>query len=231
MSEVIAGKAGNDIVSGFIAMREKLVEHYPNYSDLVVWSDSCVPQNRNSPVIDFITPHQHIDSITMKYSVRGHGCVQEVDNMHKKIDDAMKVREFYSPLSFLSVLLQTDRKKSLSCYPNARQEHHFKDYKNCSKMLKYNKVKSFQVRQLRFERQDPYTIKFNFSHSDESFFSTNIGTHSKNTKTRNGKQPTVKFLTPRIQKVEKCLNQSKIDDLVSMLDYMPLVDRVYYRTL
>ena len=156
-SEVIAGKAGNDIASGFIAMMEKLVEHYPNYSDIVVWSDSCVPQNINShtshAVIDFITRHQHIDSITMKYSVRGHGCVQEVDNMHKKIDDAMKVREFYFPLSFLRVLLQTDRKNPYHVIQ--MQEHHFKDYKNCSKMLKYNKVKFFQVQQLRFERHDP----------------------------------------------------------------------------
>ena len=40
-----------------------------------------------------------------------HSCVQEVDNMHNKIEDALKnVAEFYSPISLLSVLLDDNRK-------------------------------------------------------------------------------------------------------------------------
>ena len=121
----------NDIASAFIAMIERIVKDYPRYADIVVWSDSCVPQSRNSyiahAVIEFMTGHPHIASTTMEYSIRGHGCVQEVDNMHKKIGDAMKVREFYSPFSFLRVLLQVDRKNP---YTDIQmQESRFKYYK------------------------------------------------------------------------------------------------------
>ena len=233
-SEVLAGRAGNDIASGFIALLDKIVENNPGHNNIVVWSDSCVPQNRNSyishAINDFIFRHKHINSITMKYSIRGHGCVQEVDHMHKKIGDAMKVREFYSPLSFLRVLLNTDRKNPFQVIQ--MQECHFKDYKNCAKLLKYENVKIFQVRQLRFERRDPYLIKFKFSHADVTFSSTNIGTHTRATKTRSKiNQPTIKLLTPRIQNVERHLHQSKIDDLRSMLEYMPLVDRKFYETI
>ena len=32
--------------------------------------------------------------------------MQEVDNMHKQIEDAMRVAEFYSQISFIRVLLK-----------------------------------------------------------------------------------------------------------------------------
>ena len=45
----------------------------------------------------------------MKYSLAGHSYVQEVDNMHQQIEVAMRVAEFYSPISFLRVLLKVNR--------------------------------------------------------------------------------------------------------------------------
>ena len=52
-----------------------------------------------------------LNSITMKYSVPGHSCVQEVDNTHSNIEKAMHVAEFYSPVSFLRVLLNCYRQR------------------------------------------------------------------------------------------------------------------------
>ena len=46
----------------------------------------------------------------MKYSLAGHLCVQEVDNMHQQIEDAMQISEFYLPISFLRMLLKVNRK-------------------------------------------------------------------------------------------------------------------------
>ena len=47
----------------------------------------------------------------MKYSLVWHSCMQEVDNMHKQIEDAMQVSEFYSPIWFLRMLLKVNWKK------------------------------------------------------------------------------------------------------------------------
>ena len=233
-SELQAGRAGNDIASGFIAMMEKIVFDNPMSADIVVWSDSCVPQNRNSyishAVIEFMSRHPSIECITMKYSIRGHGCVQEVDHMHKKLGDAMKVREFYSPLSFLRLLLKADRKNPYRVIQ--MQESNFKDYKNCAKMLRYEHVPFMKVRQLRFERNEPYVIKFKLSHGDEEFCSAYIGTNARTTKTRSrGKIPTINVLSPRIQQADKSLNPLKVKDLVSMLPYMPLVDQEFYKSV
>lgn len=51
-----------------------------------------------------------IDVVTMKYSLAGHSSVQEVDKMHQEIELAMRVTEFYPPLSFLRVLLKMNTK-------------------------------------------------------------------------------------------------------------------------
>ena len=112
-SELTSGRAGNDIASSFISILKKVIREHPRVEDIVCWSDRCVPQNRNSyishAVIHFLTENPRIKTITMKYSLPGHSCVQEVRNMHKQIDDLMNVTEFYSPLGFLRLLLKVER--------------------------------------------------------------------------------------------------------------------------
>lgn len=49
--EGIAGRGGNEIASCLIAMLERFVENHPNVKHLVLWSDSCVPQDRNSMML------------------------------------------------------------------------------------------------------------------------------------------------------------------------------------
>ena len=96
----MSGRARNNRASAFICILNKTASDEPHINNIICWSDSCVPQNRNShisqAILEFLSPHDKIKSITMKYSLVGHSCVQEVDNMHKQIEDAMQVSEFYS---------------------------------------------------------------------------------------------------------------------------------------
>ena len=99
-TEAMSGRARNNRASAFICILNKTASDEPHINNIICWSDSCVPQNRNShisqAILEFLSPHDKIKSITMKYSLVGHSCVQEVDNMHKQIEDAMQVSEFYS---------------------------------------------------------------------------------------------------------------------------------------
>ena len=65
------------------------------------WSDSCVSQNRNSfiltAILHFLHEHATIASVEMKYSVPGHSCIQEVDNIHSQLERWVKVDEFFQP--------------------------------------------------------------------------------------------------------------------------------------
>ena len=58
--------------------------------------------------------------------------------MHSNIEKAMRVSEFFSPVSFLRVLMKTRGVKPyrvMQMMPND-----FKDYHICAKTFQYNKV-------------------------------------------------------------------------------------------
>ena len=93
-TECISGRAGNDIPSAFIQIITKAAEDHPNVEELICWSDSCVPQNRNShisqAILEYLDKQNQIKRVNMKYSIAGHSCVQEVDNVHQQIEVAMQ---------------------------------------------------------------------------------------------------------------------------------------------
>ena len=179
-TEVTSGRAGNDIASAFVSILRKIVEDNPAATDLICWSDSCVPQNRNShisqAILEFLFNNKHMKSITMKYSITGPSCVQEVDNMHKQIEDDVQVAEFYSPISFLRLLLKANRKDPYHVIQ--MKEHNFKDFMISSKLLHYNLVPYQKLLQLKFEQQNLHELKFKFSHGDTEFQTINIGRHA-----------------------------------------------------
>ena len=244
-TEVISGRAGNDIASSFISILKKISIDEPDVTHIICWSDSCVPQNRNShisqAILEFLHQQEKITSIIMKYSLTGHSCVQEVDNMHKKIEDAMKVAEFYSPLSLLRVLLNVNRNIPYRIIQMKKPD--FKNYHLSSKLLLFSKVPYTKVCQLKFGKDNLHTIEYKQSHSDKSFTMVNIG-HKRKRSVRAVKVQGVSILsdeqnesnkpmitTSRSQKCDKELSKEKIEDLRSMLKHMPLIDREYFKTL
>ena len=133
--ESTAGRAGDDIASAVVRLIEEVIKDHPEIKDLITWSDSCVPQNRNQMIsyamLDIIRKNEHLNSITMKYSVPGHCCIQEVDNIHSKIENAMSTAEFYSPVSFLRLLVKCNRQKPFRALQ--MHNHHFRVFFVCWK--------------------------------------------------------------------------------------------------
>ena len=56
-TEYMSSRAGNDIGSNYMQILNKVAADRPNEAELISWSDSCVPQNRNS----------HISQATLQY--------------------------------------------------------------------------------------------------------------------------------------------------------------------
>lgn len=85
-----------------------------NILNIITWSDSCVPQNRNkimsTAIIEFTLKNPRIKSVTMNYSVPSHSCIREVDNAHSQIEKHVKI-DIWSPLSFVRSLLKVNSKK------------------------------------------------------------------------------------------------------------------------
>ncbi|XP_067936947.1 uncharacterized protein [Watersipora subatra] len=56
LSETLLGLSGNDIASALIAILEKAMSDHPSIQNIILWSDSCVQQNRNS-VMSYALQH------------------------------------------------------------------------------------------------------------------------------------------------------------------------------
>ena len=66
-AECMSGRAGNDIASAFIQIHKKVGNDHPNITEIICWSDSCVPQNRNShiseTILELLYTQEQIDEI------------------------------------------------------------------------------------------------------------------------------------------------------------------------
>ena len=66
-----AGRGGNDIASALTQMLYAVVKQQPAISELILWADSCVPQNRHSlmslALIRFLSKQTALQKITQKF--------------------------------------------------------------------------------------------------------------------------------------------------------------------
>ena len=225
-SENTFGRAGNDIASAVINILNLVVGNHPETRNIITWSDSCVPQNRNSiisfAITNFILQHQNIESVTMKYSAPGHSCIQEVDNIHSNIEKAMSVAEFYSPVSFIKVLLHANRKS-----PYKVLQMRAEDYQTCSKSLHYSNVPYTKVAQLKFTR-DSFNVLYKTSHMKSDFIVSNVAQEKKNRSHNEERSLEFSSFAPKPVRNRFQLSAEKKKDLQDMLKYMPLLDRQYY---
>jgi len=75
-NEAQAGRAGNDIASAVSRMLDEVMKLHPELKTITIWSDSCIPQNKNSFMsaanLEFMSRHRTLESVTQKYWEPGH---------------------------------------------------------------------------------------------------------------------------------------------------------------
>lgn len=117
-NESDAGRGANEIASALVTLLNRIVTDIPDdINTLILWSNSCVAQNRNSVITTalkhFQSLHVDIETIHQQFCEPGHSAIQEVDSLHSQIERALNVSEIYSPVSLLRVLLKACRRKPL----------------------------------------------------------------------------------------------------------------------
>jgi len=72
--EGLSGRSGNDIASALLQMLRK-IELRPGTTELILWTDSCVPQKNNSlmslALIRFLCERNVLCKITQKFCEPG----------------------------------------------------------------------------------------------------------------------------------------------------------------
>ncbi|CAG2215890.1 DNAH [Mytilus edulis] len=224
-SEHQAGRGANEISSALLKILEKVVQDFPLLENITLWSDSCIPQNRNSIMVTALkyflqNNHYALKTIEQKFCEPGHSSIQEVDSVHSQIEKALSVSEIYSPVSLLRVLTKV-RKKSMKIIE--LQPGDFLNFQATSQSFKFSEVPFTKVKYIRLDVQDPLQVSFK-----ESFVNDDFNDVSIVPKTRKKDKPVV---MPKVSVLSKSniLTADKVKDLKAMLKYMPLADRQYYQ--
>lgn len=227
--ETLGGRSGNDIASALVNILERVTSENKNLSKIILWSDACVPQNRNRittlAILKFMENHPNIKCIEHKYSEPGHSQVQEIDAVHSVIDHHLKNVEIYSPVALLKLLKQCT-------YPNVSLDIHqmqgidFHNYNIASNRFA-NIVPYQQVRYIKYEQTNLLVLSYKTGHS-ESLQRISLVKESKSTRTS-----MVNNALPEVSKLiyDGGLSKEKIKDLTSMMKYMDPIDMKYFSAI
>ncbi|XP_031355412.1 uncharacterized protein LOC116179702 [Photinus pyralis] len=232
-SESRQGRGGNIIASAFRRILDQVLTDN-NVSELITWSDSCVPQNRNSfislAVMNAIREHPELGGITMKYSIPGHGAIQEVDNIYSNIERFMAKTEFYSPLSFMRNLKSVNNRKPYKILQ--MRDEDFKDFEKNAKRLSFNKIPFSKVAALQFT-QNLFEVGYKLKHGDDFVMQTLKNDRALGIPSRRNKETTsVLDLKPKTLIPKNSLPEEKIKAIKKMIDScMPDIDKKYFSAL
>jgi len=227
-NEAEAGRGANEIASALVTILCAIRQKHPDIRSYILWSDSCVPQNRNS-VMCYALKRFMLDNdvnvITQKFCCPGHSSIQEVDSIHSSIEKVLKVKEVYSPISLIRVLKNVRRTAPFNIIQ--MQKHHFVDYQNAIASLKFSTIPFTKVKCLRYHKEKQLDVEFKLSFEENEFRHALI--FGKQMTRSSGPCETLPPTKP-LKKVP-VLSMEKRNDLVKMLDYMCDIDKQYYKSI
>lgn len=201
---------------------KRIVLDNPEKEKLTLWSDSCVPQNRNSymsaAIQEFLNSNHsgNLQIIDHKYSEAGHGEVQNVDCAHSIIEKFLRGKFIYSPVSLIKEFHKIPPGKSEFVILEMDDSDYF-DYEKLAQASKYSVIPYKKVVQLTYKKnQSEISYKLGFS---ESFIQTDIVLKQNYT------------MIPELQELElhSTITAGKMADIQKMYGIMPEIDRIYYQ--
>lgn len=228
--ELLGGRKGIDIASALYLLLEKLLEERPNVKTIILWSDSCVPQNKNShmsaALLYFLKKHPTVEGITQKFQVPGHSCVQEVDAMHSVLDRHLNKLELHSPLAIFKAIKNVRSKKPYKL--TIMQKQHFLDFKMLSKCMTLTNVPYKNVVQIAYEN-NVNIVKFKLKFSEVSLHPVSL---LKGSCRQNSTKTFLQGIPdPIVQSPPENLPQDKIAHIRSLANHFSAVDLQFWKCI
>lgn len=235
--ETISGRSGNDIASSLLAHMNGLIEDHPDTRHLILWSDSCVPQNRNSVMSvalqSLLEKHNFLETITQKFCEPGHSSIQDVDALHSSIERTLAPFEIYSPVTLVRHLKTVRPQSRMQIKLSAKKD--FFDYQSVAKQFDYNRVKYTQVKSLRYSKSQIAKVgyKSSFEAGDWTMVQVISATSTRKGSATPGASSRLATIVPAPNqaRTSAALTKEKKADIRSMLGFMPEVDRKYMESI
>lgn len=223
--EHIAGRRASEIASALCTILDNIIKDFPETEHLTLWSDSCIPQNRNSVMTlalkTFVQGHPNVKTITQKYCTPGHSSIQEVDNIHSHIEKGLKICNVYSPLSLMRVMKRIRPRYSRVLQLTAKS---FQNYKRSCKYLHFVNIPYSKVKCTVISADKPFHVEYKTSFIDDYF--TEVSIRGQATRSGGVQERYLPNVRP-LSQVLVIAKEKKLD-IISMLSYMPKEDQDYF---
>ena len=153
-NESQSGRGGNDIASAANIMLNRIIKDFPLVNQLILWFDSCVPQNRNSYMStmlrEFIVKNPNIDVLQQKFCEPGNSSIQEIDNVHSQIEKYFSKLEIFSPIGVVRNLLIVNRDNPFIVMQMKPSD--YKNYKNVAELLHFKDIPYSKAKTLCYRK-------------------------------------------------------------------------------
>lgn len=160
----------------------------------------------------------------MKYSVAGHGAVQEVDNVHSAIENVLDVNEYFSPPGLIALLKEVNPKNPMNIMEMESED--FKDYKHYgTQHYNFAKVPFTKVRVIKFTQSLDVKYCVGYDESESLNISVQLVKGTQENKLKNSM-----FSLKIVSKVPE-LSDIKKKHLILMFEYMSTADIQYYESV
>lgn len=201
------------------------VANNPLVNRIMLWSDSCVPQNRNC-IMSFGLQYflnnmcgKNLKFIEQKFSEPGHSQVQDIDAAHSVIERHLKNKCIYSPIGLLEEFSQMPEGKQKFVVVEMSSEDYL-DFHSGAYKMNYSVIPYAKVKHIVYEKMSN-TILYRINYATDF---TEVKIIMKNSKKM------VASLLPQVHqlKVKGVLSDAKIKDIKAMLPNMPQKDKLFY---
>lgn len=204
--------------------------------ELILWSDSCGGQNRNIKLTlmlkHMLHHHPSLTRVYIRFLVSGHSFLLN-DSDFGDIEKCLKLQQrLYTPDDYAKVM-KTCRKRN-PFVVTVMEKTDFKSSAtlenmviNRKKDIVGEKVNWLQVREIKIEKCQPYSLFFKYSHNDtDDYIEVDIKPKQK------GKQNLTFNLEMELLWPEgKPISPLKLNDIKSVMHLIPEVDQHFYKTL
>lgn len=225
--ENLSGRSGNDIASALVCLIKEILVDHPDCRHLILWSDSCVPQNRNSIMSYALLKtleNSQLISIVQRFCEPGHSSIQDVDNLHSLIERSLRNIDIFSPISLVRHL-KANKYKGHQMYVKVINSDQFSDFSSIAKLGFFNRVPYSGVKEIMYHKANLNVVTYKKSFSCTS---SQVEVMKRIVKRDGSVKPLPK---PKVLSLRSGLSDAKAADIRSLLIYMTGDDYTYMSNL
>lgn len=222
--ESLTGRGGNEI--GSALLKFLLSDNLTVKENICIWSDNCNGQNKNRMVLIamiYLVASGKFAQIDQKFLVSGHTFLP-CDRDFAQIERRKRLTKLYVPQNIEKMIKECCHKNPYSVV--RMEENDFKDLHSlANEYINISKLNISQASWVRVTKDNPFTVFIRKSFND-------MAPWEKCNVLKKGKE-LINFRSEVIPLLE-CKNRitkAKIDNLKSMLDYIPLAYLGFYDDL